>query len=126
MTLPGDFGEGEQGPNVQRMVVTAWALTYSFVGLGGKWPSLVLKWLIPSLVLSQLSSLRRRHLSAVVFWYNARLYRLILDASALVLGPSNVRRSACMAVGSDYRVSFDIWFEWQMVRFCEWIDWRVY
>ena len=35
MTLPGGFGRRVQGPNVQRMVVAAWALTFSFVGLRG-------------------------------------------------------------------------------------------
>ena len=35
MTLPGEgFGLRVQGPNVQRMVVSAWASTKSFVRLG--------------------------------------------------------------------------------------------
>ena len=64
MTLPGGFGMGAQWPNVQRIVVAAWALTWSFVGLTG----LVFvgpQW-FGSFVGSVpwLSSLRRRHLSS--------------------------------------------------------------
>ena len=47
MTLPGKgFGMGEQEPNALRMVVSAWASTAAFVGLGVEQPSLVLIQLI--------------------------------------------------------------------------------
>ena len=57
MTLPGaGFGTGVQGPNVQRMVVSALALTVPSFGWG-KCPSLVLNCLFPSFVLSHVNLL---------------------------------------------------------------------
>ena len=62
MTLPGGFGRGAQGPNVQRMVVAALALTVFFVGLKGL--AFVGSQLFGAFVgsVSFVSSLRRRHL----------------------------------------------------------------
>ena len=65
MTLPGGkFGRGAQEPNVQRMVVAAWALTCSFVGLRGV--SFVGSQLFGAFVgfVLFVSSLRRRRLSS--------------------------------------------------------------
>ena len=63
MTLPGGFGRGAQGPNVQRMVVAAWALTFSFVGL--REVAFVGSQLFGAFVgfVSFVSSMRRRRLS---------------------------------------------------------------
>ena len=67
MTLPGGVileREREQGPNLQRMVVAAWALTWSFVGLRGI--AFVGSQLFGAFVgfVSFVSSLRRRRLSS--------------------------------------------------------------
>ena len=60
MTLPGvGFGLRVQGPNVQRMVVSALASTASFVLLGRKFPSLVLNWHVLRLFCPVRASLRR-------------------------------------------------------------------
>ena len=60
MTLPGvGFGLRVQGPNVQRMVVSALASTVSFVMLGRKCPSLVLNWHVLRLFCPVRASLRR-------------------------------------------------------------------
>ena len=67
MTLPGaGFGLRVQGPNVQRMVVSALASTASFVWLGRKWPSLVLNWHVlrlfrPMQIFSEKRTFGNRH-----------------------------------------------------------------
>ena len=67
MTLPGvGFGLRVQGPNVQRMVVSALASTASFVWLERKWPSLVLNWHVlrlfrPMQIFSEKGTFGNRH-----------------------------------------------------------------
>ena len=68
MTLPGvGFGLRVQGPNVQRMVVSALASTVFFVRLGRICPSLVLNWHVlrlfcPMYIFSEKRTFGNRHI----------------------------------------------------------------